>query len=338
MADAANVPLSVLDLATVKQGESPADAFAHTLDLARHVERLGYTRYWLAEHHNMPGIASSATSVLIGYVAGGTRTIRVGSGGVMLPNHAPLVIAEQFGTLAALYPDRIDLGLGRAPGTDQLTLRALRRSASSADDFPDQVQEIRALLAPAEPGQRIQAIPGAGSNVPVWLLGSSDFSAHLAGLLGLPYAFAAHFAPAGLFAAIQTYRHAFQPSEVLREPYLMIAIPVVAAETDQRARVLATSLQQRVLSLIRGEPLVLQPPVEDMANLWNDRGRAAVEQFLGAAIVGGPETVGQKLANFRSATRADEIMVASDTFDHAERLRSHEIIVAASRAPVVAER
>jgi luciferase family oxidoreductase group 1 len=299
------------------------------LDLARHVERLDYRRFWLAEHHNIAGIASSATPVLIGYVAGGTTRIRVGSGGVMLPNHAPLVVAETFGTLEALYPGRIDLGLGRAPGTDQLTLRALRVDPADAENFPRDVQELRALLGPVQPGQHVQAIPGRDSHVPIWLLGSSDFSARLAGILGLPYAFAGQFAPAGLMQALSLYRGHFQPSDVLASPYAMVGLPVIAAETDSEARHLATSAQMKFLNLIRGDRQPLQPPVDSMEGLWDARERAGVERFFGAAIVGGPKTVREKLEQFLIETGADELMINSDFYRHTDRLRSYEIVAAA---------
>jgi luciferase family oxidoreductase group 1 len=327
-----DMPLSVLDLAPIRSGGTVAEALANTVDLARQAERLGYRRFWLAEHHNMPGIASSATAVLIGHVAGATATIRVGSGGVMLPNHAPLVIAEQFGTLEALYPGRIDLGLGRAPGTDPLTTRALRRELVDDDNaFPRNVQELLALLAPAGEGQRVRAVPGSGSSVPVWLLGSSTFSAQLAALLGLPFAFASHFAPRLLMEAIEIYRHFFQPSEYLEQPHIMVAVPVIAADTDARARYLATTQFQRLVNLVRGAPTVLQPPVESMEGLWDERERAYVEQHLGIAVIGGPETVRDGLAALARRTGADELIVATDFYDHADRVRSLEII-AATRA------
>jgi luciferase family oxidoreductase group 1 len=329
MAKLTDTPLSVLDLAPITEGGSIAETFRNTLDLARHVERLGYNRYWLAEHHNLAGIASSATPVLIGYVAGGTSKIRVGSGGIMLPNHAPLVIAEAFGTLEALYPGRIDLGLGRAPGTDQLTLRALRVDPMDAEHFPRDVQELRALLGPAQPNQYIQAIPGSGSNVPVWLLGSSDFSAQLAGMLGLPYAFAGQFAPAGMMQALSLYRGHFRPSEVLDAPYAMVGLPVIAAETDAEAARMATSAQMKFLNLIRGERQPLKPAIDSMDGMWDARERAGVDRFFGAAIVGGPETVRQKLEDFLVRTGADELMINSDVYHHADRLRSYEIVAAA---------
>jgi len=283
------VRYSVLDLAPVRAGGAIAEALRNTLDLARHAERWGYTRYWLAEHHNMPGIASAATSVLIGYVAGGTSTIRVGSGGIMLPNHAPLLIAEQFGTLETLYPGRIDLGIGRAPGSDGLTSRAIRRTLrQTGDDLPELLDELLHYLAPAAPGQHVTAFPGAGTRVPVWLLGSSTFSAQLAAKLGLPFAFASHFAPELLYQAIRLYRTQFQSSESLAEPYVMAGVPVIAAPTDEEANRLATSPKQRFLKLIRGEPIFTVPPVDSMDGLWNEAEREIVEGKFAAAIVGGP--------------------------------------------------
>ncbi|WP_018185097.1 LLM class flavin-dependent oxidoreductase [Kaistia granuli] len=326
------IPLSVLDLAPVRQNGTVAGALANSLDLARHVEKLGYNRFWVAEHHNMPGIASSATSVLIGYLAGGTSTIRVGSGGVMLPNHAPLVIAEQFGTLEALYPGRIDLGLGRAPGTDPMTMRALRRELVDDDNaFPQNVQELLALLAPAVEGQKLRAVPGAGSNVPVWLLGSSTFSAQLAGLLGLPFSFASHFAPLRLMDALETYRHFFKPSAYLEKPYVMVGLPVLAAETDEEAQFQATTQYQRLVNLVRGQPTVLMPPVDSMEGLWEPREEAYVRSHLGVAIIGGPDTVRTKLAAFIEQTGADELIVTTDFYDPADRKRSFEILMDAHR-------
>jgi luciferase family oxidoreductase group 1 len=318
---------SVLDLAPVKENGTVGESFANTLGLARHVEALGYTRFWLAEHHNMTGIASAATAVLIGYVAGGTSTIRVGSGGIMLPNHAPLVIAEQFGTLETLYPGRIDLGLGRAPGTDRATVRALRRDpASTGLEFPEQVRELLHYLAPASPGQLVRAVPGEGTNVPVWLLGSSTFSAQLAALYGLPFAFASHFAPQELMEALFLYRENFQPSERLEKPYVMTGLPVIAAETDKEAQRLATTPALRFLKLIRGEPFLLSPPIDNMEEVWTPDERLLVEAKFGAAIVGGPQTVRRKIERFIEKTQADEVMVVSDIFDHQKRLRSYEIV------------
>jgi luciferase family oxidoreductase group 1 len=315
---------SILDLAPVRVDGTIAEAFRNTLDLARHAERWGFTRLWLAEHHNMPGIASAATSVLIGHVAGGTSTLRIGSGGVMLPNHAPLVIAEQFGTLETLYPGRIDLGVGRAPGSDQVASRALRYNTSE-EDFPRQVSELLAYLAPAGPGQRLVAYPGAGTNIPVWLLGSTTYSAQLAAALGLPFAFASHFAPALLMEAIEVYRDDFKPSRYLEKPYVMAGAPLVAAETDAEAQRLATSAMQRHLRLIRSEPVFVPPPVDSMNGLWSEAERFLVESRLAAAVIGGPETVRRKLARFLRETKADELIFTSDLYDHTLRLRSLQI-------------
>lgn len=317
--------LSVLDLVGMRAGEPAGSAIARSVDLAQHAERLGYTRFWLAEHHAIPGLACSATPVLIGHVAAATTTIRVGSGGVMLPNHAPLVVAEQFGTLEALYPGRIDLGLGRAPGADAHTMRALRRDLrQSGEDFPGLLKELRTYLGPEKPGQIVKAIPGQGSNVPITLLGSSGFSAQLAGTLGLPFAFAAHFAPEYLYAAAQFYRDHFQPGDVLQKPYLMVAVQVIAAETDAAARRLFTTPQQRFLRLIRNQPVELLPPVDSMDLLWQDRERAAVESRLSAAIVGSNATVKAGLEKLAGDTGADEVIVVTDTYEHADRLQSYE--------------
>src|SRR5713226_2711809 len=317
--------VSVLDLVGMRAGEPASSAIARSVDLAQHVERLGYTRYWLAEHHSIAGLACSATSVLIGHVAGKTKTIRVGSGGVMLPNHAPLVVAEQFGTLEAMYPGRIDLGLGRAPGSDFQTMRALRRDlGQTGEDFPALLQELQGYLGPSKPEQVVRAFPGQGSNVPITLLGSSGFSAQLAGTLGLPFAFAAHFAPEYLYAAAQLYREQFRPSEILRKPYLMVAVQVIAAETDAAARRLFTTPQQRFLRLIRDQPVELLPPVNSMEGLWQDSERAAVETRLSAAIVGSNATVKAGLEKLVDDTAADEIIVVTDTYEHADRLRSYQ--------------
>ncbi|HSZ60822.1 MAG TPA: LLM class flavin-dependent oxidoreductase [Terriglobales bacterium] len=317
--------ISVLDLVGMRAGEPAGSAIARSVDLARHVEQWGYKRYWLAEHHSISGLACSATSLLIGHVAAATKTIRVGSGGVMLPNHAPLVVAEQFGTLEALYPGRIDLGLGRAPGGDFQTMRALRRDLhQSGEDFPALVEELQTYLGPEKPGQPVRAIPGQGSNVPITLLGSSGFSAQLAGMLGLPFAFAAHFAPDYLLPAAQLYREEFQPSEKLRKPYFMVAVQVIAAETDSAARRLFTTPQQRFLRLIRNQPVELLPPVDSMEPLWQDHERAAVESKLRAAIVGSDATVASKLEMLVSDTGANEVIVVTDTFEHKDRLQSYE--------------
>jgi luciferase family oxidoreductase group 1 len=322
---------SVLDLAPVRVDGTIAEAFRNTLDLARHAEQWGYRRFWLAEHHNMPGIASAATAVLIGHVAGGTSTIRVGSGGVMLPNHASLVIAEQFGTLATLYPDRIDLGIGRAPGSNGVAAHAMRYNTAE-EDFPKQVGELLAYLAPAGPGQRLVAYPGAGTNVPVWLLGSSTYSAQLAAALGLPFSFASHFAPALLMEAIATYRERFEPSKYLAKPYVMVGVPLVAAETDAQAQRLATSALQRHLKLIRGQPILVPPPVDSMDGLWTEGEKFLVESRLGVAAIGGPATIKQKLAQLLQDTEADELIFTSDLYEHADRLRSFELAAEALTA------
>jgi luciferase family oxidoreductase group 1 len=321
-----DIVLSVLDLAAVREGGTVAESFRNTRTLAQRAEQWGYRRFWLAEHHNMSGIASAATSVLIGHVAGGTKTIRVGSGGIMLPNHAPLVIAEQFGTLEALYPGRIDLGLGRAPGTDGLTAQALGRDPRAGDRFPALVQELLHYLGPVSPGQRIQAVPGGGSNVPVWLLGSSTFSAQLAAELGLPFAFAGQFAPQMMLEAIGLYREYFKPSASLDKPYAMIGLPVLAADTDEHANHLATSARQRVLRLIRGQPIFTPPPVATMDGLWNPAEQQAVESHFGAVVIGGPATVKRKLREFLKLTKADELMLHSDCYRLEDRLRSYEIV------------
>ncbi|MGA6988608.1 MAG: LLM class flavin-dependent oxidoreductase [Terriglobales bacterium] len=317
--------VSVLDLVGMRTGEPAGSAIARSVDLARHVEQWGYKRYWLAEHHSITGLACSATPVLIAHVAGATKTIRVGSGGVMLPNHAPLVVAEQFGTLEALYPGRIDLGLGRAPGGDFQTMRALRRDLNqSGEDFPALLEELQTYLGPEKPGQVVRAIPGQGSNVPITLLGSSGFSAQLAGMLGLPFAFAAHFAPEYLYAAAQLYREEFRPSEELRKAYFMVAVQVIAAETDAVARRLFTTSQQRFLRLIRNQPVELLPAVDSMEPLWQDHERAVVEGKLRAAIVGSDATVTASLQKLVSDTGADEVIVVTDTFEREDRLQSYQ--------------
>ncbi len=321
------VRFSVLDLSPILAGSDAGQAFRNTLDLARHAEHWGYQRYWLAEHHNMPGVASAATAVVIGYVASGTSTIRVGAGGIMLPNHAPLVIAEQFGTLESLYPGRIDLGLGRAPGTDHVTARALRRDQiGKGDSFPEDVLELQAYFRPVQPGQAIRAVPGAGLNVPLWLLGSSLFSAQLAAELGLPFAFASHFAPDYLQAALELYRSRFQPSEALARPYVMLGINVVAADTDEEAQRLVTSLQQQFVNLRRGRPGPLQPPVKNLAGYWTATEKAGVEHALRYAVVGARVTVQRGLEEFITQTNADELMVTAQIYDHTARLRSFEIV------------
>ncbi len=319
-------PFSVLDTTPVLQGSDATQAFRNTLDLAQHAERWGYVRYWLAEHHNMPGIASAATSVVIGHVAAGTSTIRVGSGGVMLPNHAPLVIAEQFGTLASLFPGRIDLGLGRAPGTDGRTAQALRRNLQGGDTFPQDVLELQSYFQPLQPGQLVRAVPGAGLNVPIWLLGSSLFSAQLAAYLGLPFAFASHFAPDAMLQALAIYRETFRPSAQLDKPYAMLGLNICAADTDAEAARLFTSLQQQWTLLRRGSPAALPPPVDTMDGLWSEMERAGLENALGRAIIGSPETVAHKLKAFIAETAADEIVMTSQVYDHQARLRSFEIV------------
>ncbi|MCU1724682.1 MULTISPECIES: LLM class flavin-dependent oxidoreductase [unclassified Pseudomonas] len=327
MTQLADIKISTLDLVPVRQDSGPAQSLRNSLDLAQHVERFGYHRFWVAEHHNMDGIASSATSVLLAYLAGGTSTIRVGSGGVMLPNHAPLVIAEQFGTLASLYPGRIDLGLGRAPGSDQMTARALRRERSgSADDFPEDVAELVRYLGPRTPDQKVIAVPGYGTEVPIWLLGSSLFSAQLAGQRGLPYAFASHFAPRFMHEAIRVYRNHFQPSAVLDKPYVMLGVPMVVADTDEHAEYLATSVYQRILALMRGQSLVQKPPVESMNGLWLPHEREAVGDFLGLAMVGSPQKVKAKLEVLLEQTQADELIFTCDLYEHADRVRSYELM------------
>jgi luciferase family oxidoreductase group 1 len=323
------IPFSILDLSPIAQGATPADALHHSLDLAQHAERWGYLRYWLAEHHNMTGIASAATAVVIGYVAGGTKTIRVGSGGVMLPNHSPLVIAEQFGTLASLFPDRIDLGLGRAPGTDVVTTRALRRDPySSADHFPEDVQELQAYLEPSRPGQEIQAVPGAGTQVPIWLLGSSLFSAQLAAMLGLPFAFASHFAPTALMQALEIYRRKFQPSQQLEQPYAMIGVNVFAAATDEEARRQFTSVQQAFINLRRGKPGPVPAPIDDIRAFAADFEIAQIEEALAYSAVGSAETVERQLDTILAKTKPDELLITGHFHDHAARLRSFEIAAA----------
>jgi luciferase family oxidoreductase group 1 len=319
-------PLSILDLAFVPQGATPADALHNSLDLAQHAERWGYRRFWLAEHHNMVGIASAATSVVIGYIAGGTRTIRVGAGGIMLPNHAPMVIAEQFGTLESLYPGRIDLGLGRAPGTDQLTVRALRRSSTGADTFPQDVTELQAYFEPVLARQAVQAVPGGGLRVPIWILGSSLFGAQLAAALGLPYVFASHFAPGALIPALQTYREGFRPSEQLERSYAVAGVNVFAAETDAEARRLFTSAQQQFTNLFRGRPGKLQPPLDDIDTYWNPIEKEQASAMLTCSFVGSRETVRAGLIEFVERTGVDELIVVSAIYEHSARLRSYEIL------------
>ncbi|MDZ4074248.1 MAG: LLM class flavin-dependent oxidoreductase [Hylemonella sp.] len=333
-----DINLSMLDLVAVREGGTVANALGIALRTAQHAEALGFTRYWLAEHHNMAGIASSATAVLVGHIAGGTQRIRVGSGGIMLPNHAPLVVAEAFGTLAELYPGRIDLGLGRAPGTDPMTMRALRRDrVETEEDFPRDVAELQRLLGPAQPGQRLIAMPGAGTNVPIWLLGSSLFSARLAAEMGLPYAFASHFAPRLLLQAIDIYRSQFRPSAALAQPYVAIGVPMIAAPTDEEAEFLASSTYQRVLGIITGKRGRLAPPVENFMTQLHPQERAAITDFLAMAVIGGPQTVRAGFEQLAQATQADEFILVSDVFDADLRLRSLDIAAAArSLVPVAA--
>ena len=318
--------ISVLDLAPVPQGSDAADALHNSLDLAQHAERWGYRRYWLAEHHNMIGIASAATAVTVGYVAGGTHRIRVGAGGIMLPNHSPLVIAEQFGTLETLYPGRIDLGLGRAPGSDGYTQRALRRDPDSAEHFPQDVAELQALFGPVQPGQRVQAVPGGGTQVPLWILGSSLYGAQVAAHFGLPYAFASHFAPDALMQALQVYRERFRPSAQLDRPYAMVGVNVVAADSDAEARRLFTSPQQSFTNIFRGTRGKLSPPIDDIETYWSLSEKAQAMGMLACSFVGAPGTVRQELGEFLQETQADEIMVAGAIHDHRARLRSYELL------------
>lgn len=322
-----SIPFSVLDLVPILSGRTAADSFKNSLDLAQHVEKLGYTRYWMAEHHNMAGIASSATSILISHIAAGTNSIRVGSGGIMLPNHAPLVVAEQFGTLESLFPGRIDLGLGRAPGTDQLTALALRRYLEGAvEDFAKSLAELRAYFSLDNAESAVRAIPGEGLNIPIWLLGSSTYSAQLAAALGLPFAFASHFAPSLLHSAIDIYKTSFRPSEVLEKPYVLACVNVVAADSDDQARVLSTSLFMAFLNVIKGTRRSLQPPVSSMDSVWNEAERYAVMQMLKYTFIGSRDTVGTALTKFISDTEIDEIMITSHIFDHQARVRSYEIV------------
>ncbi|SFC69481.1 luciferase family oxidoreductase, group 1 [Bacillus sp. OV322] len=324
-----DIPLSVLDLAPILQGGSAGESFRNSLDLAQHAEKWGFNRYWLAEHHSMPGIASAATSVVIGYIAGGTTKIRVGSGGIMLPNHSPLVIAEQFGTLESMYPGRIDLGLGRAPGSDQLTAMALRRDVRrNGQEFPEDLEQLRSYLDADSSSKAVRAIPGEGLNIPIWLLGSSGFSAQLAAQLGLPFAFASHFSPENTIPALNLYRNNFKPSKVLDKPYAMVGVNVFAADTAAEAKKLATSHQQQFLNLIRNNPGPLAPPVETMEGIWTEYEKAAVLQQLKSSIIGSPDEVEEKLQAFLNETQADEIIVTSGIFDHAARLHSFEILSA----------
>jgi luciferase family oxidoreductase group 1 len=318
--------LSILELVRVTEGTDARGALDNARDLAAHAEKWSYRRIWVAEHHNMPGIASAATSIVLAHIAAGTTTIRVGAGGIMLPNHAPYVIAEQFGTLARLFPGRIDLGLGRAPGTDQLTLRALRRLPEAADTFPQDVLELQAFLAPASPGQRIQAVPAAGTKVPLWILGSSHFGAMLAAELGLPYAFASHFAPELLIPALQLYRDRFKPSEQLERPYAMVGVNIIAAETDEAAKRLATTQQMSFTNIFRGARGLSQPPIDDIETYWSPLEKAQATRMLARSIVGSRDTVRAGIKALVAETAADELIVVSDVYDHAARLRSFELI------------
>lgn len=326
MKSLASTPLSVLDLATYPQGKSIKDAYHATKILARHTDALGFERYWLAEHHNLEGIASAATSILIGYVAENTKRIRVGSGGIMLPNHSPMLIAEQFGTLETLYPNRIDLGLGRAPGSDQMTNRALRGAGQNEVDFADLIEELFYFLAPLQPGQKIKAIPGAGLDIPIWILGSSLYSAHLAARLGRPYSFAGHFAPAQMMPALEIYRGEFRPSAVLKAPHVMIGVPVIAASTDGEAEFLATSLYLRFLNLVRRNSAQAAPPVASMQGLWSLEEERAVKASMKLLVVGGPEKVKLGLQKLIDETGADELIITSETYDLDKKLESYRIM------------
>ena len=323
------VQLSLLDLAYIGEGFTPADALANTLDLAQHAEAAGFRRFWLAEHHNLAGIASAATAVCIGHVAGGTRTIRVGAGGIMLPNHSPMVIAEQFGTLATLFPGRIDLGLGRAPGTDQRTLRALRRSPEAAEYFPNDVVELRDLLGPAQADQAIHAIPGEDTNVPLWILGSSLYGAQLAGMLGLPFAFASHFAPQALMQAVSIYRERFEPSAQLARPYVMVGCNVVVADTEDEARRLFTTPQQQFTRMVRGTRGKLPAPIDDIERFWSAMEKAQASSMLACSFYGCPTSIKARLAPLIEATGADELMVVAAIWDHQARVRSCELLAQA---------
>lgn len=320
------IPYSILELATVAEGFTPADSFIKARELARHVEKWGYTRFWLSEHHNMISVASSATSILIGYIAEGTTTMRVGSGGIMLPNHSPLAIAEQFGTLESIYPGRIDLGLGRAPGTDQLTAMELRGDRFNAvNEFPQNVLKLQAYFSEKNSTSKVRAIPGEGLNIPIWILGSSTDSAQLAGILGLPYAFASHFAPAQFEAAIQLYRQTFRPSESLKKPYVMACVNMIAADTDQEANKLATSLYQMFLGIVSGDRKLLQPPVNNMDELWTEYEKAMAGQMLSLSFIGTPEKIKKEMQNFINQTRIDEIMVISNIYEQKAKLHSYEL-------------
>lgn len=323
-------PLSILDLVRVTQDTDARGALDNARDLAAHAEKWGYRRFWVAEHHNMAGIASAATAVVISHIAAGTKSIRVGAGGIMLPNHAPIIIAEQFGTLARLYPGRIDLGLGRAPGTDQITVRALRRSLQNSDNFPQDVQELQAFFAPVGPNQVIQAVPAAGTDVPLWILGSSTYGAQLAAALGLPYAFASHFAPDQLLPALDIYRARFQPSEQLSKPHAMVGVNIIAADTDREAKRLATTQQMSFTNMFRGTRGLSQPPIDDIETYWSPTEKAQAMSMLARSIVGAPDTVRAGIAALVAETGADELMVVSDVYDHGTRLHSYELMAAAN--------
>jgi luciferase family oxidoreductase group 1 len=323
--------LSILDLVRVTEATDPRAALDNARDLAAHAETWGYRRFWVTEHHNMAGIASAATSVAIAHIAGGTRTIRVGAGGIMLPNHAPIVIAEQFGTLARLFPGRIDLGLGRAPGTDPVTVRALRRTFAGVDSFPQDVLELQFFFAAAKPGQLVQAVPAAGTEVPLWILGSSTYGAQLAAELGLPYAFASHFAPDQLFSALDIYRRRFKPSKQLAQPYVMAGVNIIAGDSDDEARYLATTQQMSFADIFRGARGLSKPPIDDIETYWSPMEKAQAAQMLARSIIGSPATVQAGIDAFIAETGADELMIVSDVYDHATRLHSFELIAAAGR-------
>ena len=325
-------PISLLELVRVRQGGTPREALDHARDLAAHAETLRYRRIWVAEHHNMPGIASAATSVVIAHIAAATKTIRVGAGGIMLPNHSPIVIAEQFGTLAHLFPGRIDLGLGRAPGTDQVTVRALRRTPASADQFPQDVLELQAYFEPLQPGQTVQAVPATGTSVPIWILGSSTFGAALAAEFGLPYAFASHFAPVQLLDALEIYRSRFKPSEKLARPYAMVGVNIIAADTDAEARRLATTQQMSFVDIFRDTRGLSRPPIDDIESYWSPLEKAQASRMLQRSIIGSVETVRAGVAELLGETQADELMIVSDVYDHRARFRSIELIAEACRS------
>jgi luciferase family oxidoreductase group 1 len=331
------VAMSVLDLVPVAEGSGPGDALRNSLDLAGRAEAAGYVRYWIAEHHNMPGLTGAATAVVIGHIAAGTRSIRVGAGGIMLPNHAPLVVAEQFGTLASLFPGRIDLGLGRAPGTDRATMLALRRDLAGSDDFPREVLELRSYFEPEAAEREVRAIPGAGLEVPLWILGSSLYGARLAAMLGLPYAFAAHFAPDDLFGALELYRAGFRPSQQARRSYAMACVNAVVAETDAEAHRLFTTLQQRFVDMIRGKRGPMKPPLDDIESYWSPVEKAQASRMLACSFVGSPDTVRERITDFIARTGVDELMISSNVFDHQARARSYELLAEAVRTPAAGE-